>query len=140
MLKMLLTPLETHDILIKAFGLDNISPGGVDEGFDLTLVSSDITCNIHVVNRICIVHGLVLVADGEAAVCAKFEVVVRHGHLGPNDFMGVISAITVPSEPGAGILTNHITLQCDICPLAHDQLILIALKLHEERTMATYET
>ena len=126
---------------IKAFGLDNSSPGGVDKGFHLTLVFSVITCNIHGVNRIfIIVQGLVDVADGEGAVWATFQVVIRHGHLDPNDFMGVISAIAVPLEPDAGILVNHITLQYDICPLPHDQLIPIALKLHEEPTMATYET
>ena len=96
---------------IKAFGLDNSSTGGVDKGFHLTLVFSVITCNIHGVNRIfIIVQGLVEVDDCEAAVWAKFEVVVRHGHSGPNEFMGVISAIPVPPEPGAGILINHITL------------------------------
>ena len=104
------------------------------------LFRSVITGDVHGVNRILSIVGEVVdVVDGEVAVWAMFEVVVRRGHPDPNDFMGVISAITVPLELDVGILASHLTLQCDISPLPHHQIVPTTLKLHDELAMATCE-
>ena len=105
------------------------------------LFRSVITGDVHGVSRILSIVGeLVDVTDDEVAVWAMFDVIVRYGHPDPNDFMGVISAIMVPLEPNVGILASHVTLQCDISPLPHHQIVPTTLKLHDELAMATCET